>query len=408
MLNTDFLRKSLCWVAAILCAAALPLQAQAGGRFALLIGNQTYETAGVLSNPGNDTALLAQSFGAMGFEVEVLIDATQDTLGDAIDRLSERYGTADAVAVYYSGHGLQKDGRNFMVPVDARITSAASIERETISMDSLIEVLKPFPISMIFLDACRDNPFAANLQGGTSATKSVAQSRGLAVMRAEGDMLITYATLPNTTASDGMGNNSPFAAALAHHIRTPDTEISVLMKRVTGDVVAETNGVQRPQQISQMQTEFYFKRTPSPDVTVDPLRTLLAVYPQQVTAGEEVSVVADVPPSCTPFFTNFAPDGKLSPIPLKFFNSIPLSNGQIRYEISPGSRFGLAIQEEDPHGTHKLGLLCEPTGVGNDQNAVRTVLAAVAERVNAGELTGFVSAGSYDPIEYSFESFTVR
>jgi len=408
MLKTGFLQKCLCWLTAIYCAAALPLQAQAGGRYALLIGNQTYEHAGVLDNPGNDTALLAQSFAAMGFEVDVLTDATQDALGDAIDRLSQRYGSADAVAVYYSGHGLQKDGRNFLVPVDARITSAASIERETISMDSLIEVLKPFPISMIFLDACRDNPFAANLQDGTPATKSLAKSRGLAVMRAEGDMMITYATLPNTTASDGMGNNSPFASALARHIRTPDTEISVLMKRVTGDVVAETRGQQRPQQISQMQTEFYFKRTPNTDTTTDPLRALLAVYPQQVTAGEEVSVVADVPPSCTPFFADFAPDGHLTPIPLQFFKSVALSNGQIRYEISPGSRFGLVVQEEDAPGTHQLGLLCEPTGIGGDQTAVRTVMAAVAKKVKAGELAGFVSAGGYDPVEYRFERFTIQ
>ncbi|AZV79882.1 caspase family protein [Parasedimentitalea marina] len=408
MLTTVFFRKYLCWLAAIFCASVLPLQAQAGGRYALLIGNQTYEHGGTLSNPVNDTALLEQSFAAMGFEVETLTDATQDVLGDAIDRLSERYGSADTVAVYYSGHGLQKDGRNFLVPVDARITSSASIERETISMDSLIEVLKPFPISMIFLDACRDNPFAANLQAGTSVTKSVAQTRGLAVMRAEGDMLITYATLPNTTASDGMGNNSPFASALARHIRTPDTEISVLMKRVTGDVVAETRGQQRPQQISQMQTEFYFKRTPNPTTITDPLRALLAVYPQQVTAGEEVSVVADVPPSCTPFFADFAPDGHLTPIPLQFFKSIALSNGQIRYEISPGSRFGLMIQETDALGTHQLGLVCEPKEIGGDKAAVRTVMAEVATKVKAGELAGFVTTGGYEPVEYRFERFTIQ
>lgn len=87
------------------------------------------------------------------------------------------------------------DGRNFLIPVDARINSVASVERETISMNSLIRVLKPFPISMIFLDACRDNPLAANLETQGSASKSATQMRGLAVMRAESDMLITYATL---------------------------------------------------------------------------------------------------------------------------------------------------------------------------------------------------------------------
>ncbi len=393
-----------------LCALlfVLPQQATAGGRYALLIGNQAYEHAGRLNNTINDTALLAQSFAAMGFEVEVITDTDQNTLGEAIDRLAERYGSAEAVAVYFSGHGLQKDGRNFLVPVDAKITTEASIERQTISMDSLISVLKPFPVSMIFLDACRNNPFAEALSNGTSANRSVAQTRGLAVVRPEGDMLITYATLPNTVASDGAGSNSPFARALAKHIRTPDTEISVLMKRVTGDVVSETGGVQRPQQLSQMQTEFYFNRTASTATETDPLRALLAVYPPRVTVGEEISVVADVPNACRPFFANFTPDGQITPIPLQFFKQVTLSNGQTRYEISPGSRYGLAIEETDAKGAHKLGFLCEPAGIGGDQNAVRSILQAAAQKVNAGDWAGFLSAADYPPTEFRFESFIVE
>lgn len=386
-----------------------PLHAQDGTRLALLIGNQAYEHAGALRNTINDTTLLAQSFGAMGFEVETLTDTTQDALGEAVDRLATRYGQVETVAVYFSGHGLQKDGRNYLVPVDAKITSEASIERETISLDSLIDVLKAFPVSMIFLDACRNNPFAEALASGTSDTRSVAQTRGLAVVQAEGDMLITFATLPTTVASDGMGNNSPFAKALAKHIRTPDTEISVLMKRVTRDVVTQTNGEQRPQQLSQMQTEFYFARTSgSTAVETDPLRALLSVYPPKVSVGEEISVVADVPNACTPFFANFAPDGQITPIPLQFFKQVSLSNGQTRYEISPGSRFGLIIQEKDAKGEHRLGFLCEPEGIGGDPNAVRTVLKTTANKVSAGEWVGFISAAGYASTEYRFERFVVQ
>lgn len=401
---TPALRALICTLAVLL----LPFQAAAGGRYALLIGNQAYEHAGELRNTINDTTLLEQSFAAMGFEVDVVTNTSQDALGEAIDRLAEKYGKAEAVAVYFSGHGLQKDGRNFLVPVDAKITSAASIERETISVDSLIDVLKPFPVSMIFLDACRNNPFAEALSGGTSENRSVAQTRGLAVVQAEGDMLITFATLPNTVASDGAGGNSPFARALAKHIKTPDTEISVLMKRVTGDVIAETGGEQRPQQLSQMQTEFYFKRSANTAAQTDPLRALLAVYPPRVTVGEEISVVADVPNACTPFFANFAPDGQVTPIPLQFFKQVGLPNGQTRYEISPGSRFGLLIQESDAKGDHKLGFLCEPEGIGGNQDAVKTVLQGTAQKVLSGEWAGFVSAGGYGPAEYRFEVFTVE
>lgn len=403
-----FVSQSILALTLIIFGILTPDQSAAEVRYALIIGNETYEHAGTLVNPVNDAKLIAQSLAAMGFEVDMFTDLSQDGLGEAIDNLAARANSTDVVAVYYSGHGLQKDGRNFLVPVDAEITSAASIERETVSLDSLIGVLKSFPVSMVFLDACRNNPFADALQAASTATKSVALSRGLAVVRAEGDMMITYATLPNTTASDGAGNNSPFASALARHVRTPDTEISVLMKRVTGDVVAETGGQQRPQQISQMQTEFYFQRTETGTVQTDPLRALLAVYPPRVSTGEEVSVVADVPPACTPFFSNLAPNGKLTPIPLQFFKSVALSNGQIRYEISPGSRYGLIIQEDDAPGDNQLGFLCEPRGIAGNNDAIRGLLVSVASKLQAGELAGFAEADGFGPVEYRFETFTIE
>ncbi|MEC9343386.1 MAG: caspase family protein, partial [Pseudomonadota bacterium] len=207
-------------------------------RFALVIGNGDYRHAGSLPNPVNDARLVAQAFEAVGFETRLLLDLDENAMGEAIDALSAKVGELDVAAVYYAGHGLQKDGRNFLVPVDADIETEGAIERESIGLDSIIDALERVPVSLLFLDACRNNPFAEQIAASAQASgRSVRVTRGLAVVRPVGDMLITFATLPNTIATDGAGDNSPFAMALAQHVRTPDTEVSVLMKRVTRDVI---------------------------------------------------------------------------------------------------------------------------------------------------------------------------
>ena len=304
-------------------------------RFALIIGNSAYDTAGVLPNADNDAVLMEQSFRAMGFQTEMLIDATEDDFGEALDRLATEHDDTDVVALYFAGHGLQKDGENFLVPTDAVLQSEASIPRETISLNTIIDVLKPVPISLIFLDACRNNPWAERMiKRSMSTSRNVSVKRGFAVVRPEGDMMITYATLPNSVASDGAGNNSPFARALARHIKTPNTEVSVLMKRVTNDVLEETYGDQRPQQLSQMKREFYFKQTEGATPEKELLSTLLTVYPARATAGEEISVVADMPPSCQPLFVNLGPTGKVTQIPRNFFRVTSLSSFPITVRTS--------------------------------------------------------------------------
>ena len=385
----------------------LSTSAIAENRFALVVGNSNYATAGTLPNAKNDAALIAQSFEAMGFETEVLIDADEDTFGAALDALATQHEDTDVIAVYFAGHGLQKNGTNYLVPVDAELKSESSIERETISLNTLIDVIKPVPISLIFLDACRNNPWADRMiKSAASKSRDVSVRRGFAVVRPEGDMLITYATLPNAVASDGAGNNSPFARALARHMVTPDTEVSVLMKRVTNDVLEETLGDQRPQQLSQMKREFYFRQTEGGTKDRETLQTLLTVYPARVSAGEEVSVVADVPPSCQPLFVNLGPTGKVTQIPRNFFRVTSLSNGQVRYEISPGSEYGLQIEEKDPHGVNKLGFLCEPRGISEKADIVAT-LRSTLTKVNEGTAFGILETEQFGDSEFRFSEFEI-
>lgn len=377
-------------------------------RYALVIGNSDYQRAGRLPNAANDAKLVAASFTAMGFEVDTLTDLTEAAMGEALDKLAAKAGGLDVAAVYFAGHGIQKDGRNFLLPVDAELKSTVSVERETIALDTVMEVLEQAPISLVFLDACRNNPFAEALMQDTSATGRTANvKRGLAVVRTKGDMLVTFATLPNSVASDGEEGNSPFARALARHIKTPDTEVSVLMKRVTRDVMEETGGEQRPQQLSQMQSEFYFKKTSAAPTTEGEAKTLLAVYPGLVKTGEEVSVLADVPHSCQPSFFNLTASAKVTPIPTQFFKTVDLGNGQYRYEISPGSRYGLVVQEQDERGPNRIGFFCEPPG-GSSKDEKVELLRALNDRLKAGELSGSFSSGRFSDVAYRFAEFTIE
>lgn len=360
-------------------------------RVALVMGNGGYETIGRLRNAANDADLVARSLTDAGFAVTSARDLDEDAMGQAIDTFVTAARTADVAVVYYAGHGIQKDGENYLMPVDAKLSSASAIAREGIALSDLTRGLEQVPISLIFLDACRNNPFAeALLTQSSGDTRSAGLQRGLAVVQTTGDMLVAFATLPNTTAADGEGENSPFARALARNIPFPGIEVSLLMKRVTADVMQETGGTQRPQQLSQMQREFYFvppHGTNAPAVVEGVNRSLLTVYPPRVDVGQEVSVVADVQPGCTPAFVNVAPSGRVTPVPLSYFKTIAMAGGQTRYEISPGSRYGLVVQEQDEKGVNQFGFFCAPQG-DEDKETKKILLRALVQNLSDGKEEG--------------------
>lgn len=407
-------------LAACLLLSTLASRLEAETRVALVIGNGAYETIGRLANPVNDANLIAQVLSEVGFDVTSVTDQTEDQMGETIDRFVAEARRADVAAVYFAGHGIQKDGENFLMPIDAQLRSENAISREGISLNDLTAVLAEVPISMIFLDACRNNPFAEALMSeAQSAGRSAGIKRGLAVIRTTGDMLVTFATLPNTVASDGTDMNSPFAKALAQHIPTPNVEVSVLMKRVTADVMAATRDEQRPQQLSQMMTEFYFRRDESQTavaasaaavampVMEQSERSLLTVYPLRVGVGEEVSVVADLGEFCTPSFFNLSPGRKFTPIPLEFFKRTPLHNRQTRFEISPGSRYGLIVQPQDEKGENVLGYFCEPSGQV-DREELKTILRDIVKRIGGGEENGAVETARYGTVHFQARPFWIE
>lgn len=396
---------------ALAAALALPGVAHAAGKYALVVGNSDYQRAGKLPNASNDAELIAGKLATVGFEVDKVIDADENTLGAALDRLAAKVDGAEAVAFYFAGHGLQKDGVNFLVPIDAKLESETAIERETLSLQSFLDVMERAPIGLVFLDACRNNPFAEALLQTTNASgRSANVGRGLAVVRPRGDLLVTFATLPNTVASDGASGNSPFARALARHMTVPDVEVSVLMKRVTKDVMDETKGGQRPQQLSQMQREFYFARQSAEVAKVEgeeAVKTILSVYPASVKTGEEISVLAEVPMACTPSFLNLSPSRKVAPIPLDFFKQTDLGAGRNHFEISPGSRYGLIVQEDDERGQNLIGFFCAPPKL-EDKDDTIGIIRELDAKLTKGELSGTVSFKDFSGVAFHFNAFDIN
>lgn len=256
------------WLAALLAgliAAFLALSAaQAAGpekRVALIVGNSHYVNAPRLANPANDARLMAAALRKSGFEVIDGFDLDKAAMTATIDRFAEAAYDADIALVYYAGHGVQVDGRNYLVPVDAAITSPAHLKTRTLPADDFLAALPASPaVGIVILDASRDNPMAKSL--AASATKPVKVTPGLAAVEASGNaeaggMLVAFATGPGTTVLDGPGENGPYATALARHLTAAGVEIQTALKQVGREVAEATAGRQRPWYQSALSREVF-------------------------------------------------------------------------------------------------------------------------------------------------------
>ncbi|HTB05133.1 MAG TPA: caspase family protein [Bradyrhizobium sp.] len=248
---------------ALFCLGAAFSPASAGVKLALVLGNAKYEAVPVLENPANDAADLAQALRATGFEVIEQRDATRDVMAKAVRDFSERLHGADVALFFYAGHGLQMNGENYLLPVDARIESAADVRFNTINLSDIQQEMEGSGrANIIILDACRNNPFAEKLaRGGRGVT-----TRGLGRVDATGEgSLIVYSTQPNNVALDGSGRNSPFTAALLKHVGTQGLEVRQMISRVRGDVLQATDRRQTPWDSSSLVGDVYLAGAPAAD-----------------------------------------------------------------------------------------------------------------------------------------------
>src|SRR5262249_35081556 len=192
-------------------------------RVALVIGNGAYKHAPALTNPKNDAEAVAAALKRLKFEVIAGLDldeaATRRILREFAEKL-DGLGNEDVAILFYAGHGLQVNGKNYLVPVDAKLERQRDLDFQAVSFDfvqSLME--KRAQTNIVILDSCRDNPLARTLARGMGTRSTV--GAGLAEMRGINDTLIVYATNPGNVALDGAEKHSPFTAALLKHIEQP-------------------------------------------------------------------------------------------------------------------------------------------------------------------------------------------
>ncbi|TIQ40746.1 MAG: hypothetical protein E5X49_22365 [Mesorhizobium sp.] len=278
-------------LAAFGAEAATP---EAAKRVALVIGNSKYVNAVPLPNPANDAQLIASTLRNAGFEVIEGVDQDNQGMHSLISRFTEESYNADLAVIFYAGHGMQVDGKNYLIPVDAELTSPAYLKTRTVQIDEFMAALPPDPaVGVIILDACRDNPLARTL--AASLPKSRSLGAGLAPVEAKADgvgtggVLIAYATDPGAIAFDGNGVDSPYSLALAKHLTEPGVEIQSALTRVRGEVTEATQGRQRPWHNASLGREVFLGK---PQTEAAPVADA-----SKTTAAPAPAPVASEPPS---------------------------------------------------------------------------------------------------------------
>jgi uncharacterized membrane protein YgcG len=233
--------------------AALSSAAVGEPRVALVIGNSDYQSAPKLANPTNDAQSMAQMLNSAGFEVTQATDLNREEMVKAVQDFSASvaaHGPKTVAMVYYAGHGVQLAGENYLLPVDAKISTPADLEGNSLRLVDIMGTLESTPSRMriVVLDACRNNPFP-NVND---------KSRGLAIVDAPNGSIVGYSTAPGMEAQDGDNEHSPYTRSFLQRAREPNLPIEQLFKRVRLDVNSATDGRQTPWESSSLTSEFYF------------------------------------------------------------------------------------------------------------------------------------------------------
>jgi hypothetical protein len=246
-------------------APPAPVQAKASvRRVALVIGNSAYAHVRPLPNPNNDARSMAKSLRDIGFVVTEGTDLDRTTMQATIRDFLRDAARSQVAVVYYAGHGVQIDGRNYLVPIDIQFQAGSGMTDTMMDMDTIMAGLDDqVRTNILILDACRNNPMAPKLASAGPA-RDIGAGSGLAAPATLGagstlgaGTLIAFATAPGQVALDGEGANSPFSAALTRHIGTPGLEVQQMLTRVRAEVVAATKGKQVPWSNSSLLGEVY-------------------------------------------------------------------------------------------------------------------------------------------------------
>jgi uncharacterized caspase-like protein len=265
-------------------------------RFALVIGIADYDHHNKLANTANDADLMSASLREVGFEVMARTDPSGLALRGAIDNFATRIAAArdPVVVVYYAGQGVQAQGVNYLIPRDANIKNAEDTKTQAVSLNYVIDSVtgaNPSATAVLFFDASNEDPFAT--PATSRGFKVKAGERGLAPVAISGHMALMFATSPGSKVLDGAGSNGPFALAIAKNLKTPGLEFADFARLVRDDVLASTNGYQRPWVQTSLTDPFYFNASGAPEGPRKDARTRAAEVFYEAQPGELVSTYVD-------------------------------------------------------------------------------------------------------------------
>jgi tetratricopeptide (TPR) repeat protein len=222
-------------------------------RLALLIGNSNYTHGGSLPNPVNDVRAMAKVLEGLGFTVMKYEDCSQKNMKQAMDKFGRKLKGKNVGLFFYSGHGFQVNGYNYLLPIDAKLESEHDAEYDCVRAGRILAKMEAAgsKTNIVILDACRDNPFTRSWRRGTEGS-------GLAFMNAPSGSLIAYSTAPGKTALDGRGINSPYTSALLKNIDTPNITVLQMFQRVRSTVMKQSDKKQIPWESTSLRGDFYF------------------------------------------------------------------------------------------------------------------------------------------------------
>src|ERR1700681_2737748 len=308
----------------LICMLFTANAAKADRRVAFVVGNGAYKNVTALPNPPIDAKAMAGVLRNAGFDVVEGINLTRDKMTERLLEFGKKTQGADVAVFFYAGHGIAVDGTNYLLPVDADIKSEMDVKLgNAINVDAALDqTMNDSKVKLVFLDACRDNPFAAKIKAGAS-TRSVAVQSGLAEMKSGEGTLIAFSTGPGQTALDGeVGTNSPFTRALIANIATPGVEIQQAMTEVRAQVNEETNKSQLPWGHTNLIGAVYLNPSAAPAASAAAPAVTGSTAVASTSSGSDVELEfwrsvkeSNKPEELNAYLTNF-PNGKFKSLAL--------------------------------------------------------------------------------------------
>lgn len=221
-------------------------------RFALVIGNSKYKVNDLNGSPVYDATDISTRLDELGFNVSYIHDASKKEFEEALFKLSKIATSSDIILFFYAGHGIEVEGKNYLIPIDATLEKKSDVPKETIALDNILDLMKKLnsPVNLVYLDACRNNPFKSWSRGDNTLGFTEVEVN-------TPTMKVFYATQPGAVAANGTTRNGPFTSSLLKFlIKGVDSE--TLMRNVTKDVYNQTKQVQVPWQKGSLINEFKF------------------------------------------------------------------------------------------------------------------------------------------------------